>query len=221
MNLRLRSVGVLFLLLSWKGAGLSQMVTGSSMPGFAEAFDLPNSDRPADFSVQEIAVKTTGANPSATMVNVLWPGEEAEVTLHFTNKTATRLSLSGVAQVVRYGTSVPEGDVWVPHVFKIADESFSSIAIDLPPNGSQDVIAAPVIGPLYGGYGLIVRFPGHGSAFAAGFVRTVKPDAGRVQFPTYALDTTWDEFMNEGVFNLFERLGIKGMRMGAPYEPQT
>jgi hypothetical protein len=221
MNLRLRSVGILFLLLSWKGSGLSQMITGSSMPGFAEAFGLSKSDRPADFSVQEIAVKTIGGDSSATMVNVFWPGENAEVTLHFTNKTATRLSLSGVAQVVRYGTSVPEGDVWVPRVFRIATESSSPIAIDLPPLGSQDVIVNPLIGTLFGGYGLVVRFPGHGAAFAASFVRTVKPDVGRVRFPTYALDTTWDEFMNEGVFTLFERLGIKGMRMGAPYEPQA
>ncbi len=116
---------------------------------------------------------------------------------------------------------MPVGDVWVPHVFKIAEESQSKIQVEIPPNGSQDVVVHPQIGALFGGYALVVKLEGHGSVFAATLVRTVKPDRGRVQFPTYALDTTWDEFMNEGVFSLFEMLGIKGMRMGGAYEPQT
>ncbi len=198
----------------------AQMVTGASMPGFAEAFQLGKQDQAADYSVEEIAVKTGGPS-EATMVNVLWPGEEAEVTLHFTNKTSVRLSTTGVAQVVRYGTSVPAGDVWTPHVFKIADEPPSPIIVDIPAAGSQDVTVHPAIGTLFGGYALIVRLPQHGAAFAGTFVRTLKPDTGRVQFPTYALDTTWDEFMNEGVFTLFEKLGIKGMRMGAPYQSKA
>jgi hypothetical protein len=196
----------------------AQMVTGESMPGFGEALHLP-AKAPASYVVQEIAVKT--GDGGATMVNVLWPGERAEVTLHFTNKSTQRLAATGTVEVVRYGTSVPEGDVWVPHVFRIADESSSPISVDIPSGGSQDVTVHPVIGALFGGYALVVRLPGYGDAFAGSFARTVKPDAGRVQFPTYALDTTWDEFMNEGVFSLFEKLGIKGMRMGGPFQLKT
>ena len=190
------------------------------MPGFDEAFGLGNGNKAVDFTVQEIAVQTRSEGaPGAAMVNVLWSGESAEVTLHFVNKTDKRLIAAGVVQTIRYGTSVPVGEVYVPHAFKIAEDSQTPLAIDLPPKGSQDVVANPRIGELFGGYALIVRIEGHGSAFAASFVRAVKPDAGRVQYPTYALDTTWDEFMNEGVFKLFEKLGIKGMRMGGPYEP--
>jgi hypothetical protein len=192
------------------------------MPGFNEAFDLGKEKQAVDFTVQEIAVQASSADTAgATMTNVLWPGENAAVTLHFVNKTEHRLTAAGVVQVIRYGTSVPVGEVWVPHVFKIADEGQWPLSVDLPPHGSEDVIVRPQIGQLFGGYALIVRLEGHGSAFAASFVRTVKPDAGRVQYPTYALDTTWDEFMNEGVFTLFEKLGVKGMRMGGPYEPAT
>lgn len=216
--IRLRSAALILLAISFRPTSPAQMVTGSSMPGFAEAFDLGN---PAEFTVQEIAVKVSGHDSGTTMVNVLWPGESAEVTLHFTNKTAARLAATGSAEIVHYGTSVPEGDVWTPHVFRIGEKVSSPISIDLPAHGSQDVALHPAIGTQFGGYALIVRFPAHGAAFAGSFVRVVKPDAGRVQFPTYALDTTWDEFMNEGVFTLFEKLGIKGMRMGGPYEPAT
>lgn len=192
------------------------------MPGFADAFGLDKQQQSLDFSVQEIAVHT-GAEGSvgSTMVNVLWPGETAQVTLHFINRQRQPLRASGVVEVIRYGTSVPVGDVWVPHVFKIADEDQSPIQVDVPPLGTEDVEVRPRIGDLYGGYALVVKLDGHGSAFAATLARTIKPDRGRVQFPTYALDTTWDEFMNEGVFSLFEKLGVKGMRMGAPYEPET
>jgi hypothetical protein len=213
---------LLFLLFSSATMGLSQMTTGSGMPGFAEAFGLEKQSEAVDFTVEQIGVHSgAGSATENTMVNVLWPGEAAEVTLHFVNKTDKSLRAAGVVQVIRYGTSVPVGDVWVPHAFKIADESQSPVSVDLAPNGVEDVVVRPQIGELFGGYALIVRLEGHGSAFAATFARTVKPDIGRVQFPTYALDTTWDEFMNEGVFSLFEKLGIKGMRMGGPYEPAT
>ena len=210
-----------FFLLRAPGS-FAQMTTGADMPGFAEAFGLGKDNQASDFSVQEIAIQTSlrGATGSS-MVNVLLPGETAAVTLHFINKRDQPLRASGVVQVIRYGTSVPVGDVWVPHVFKIAEESQSEIQVDISPNGSQDVVVHPQIGALFGGYALVVRLEGHGSAFAATLVRTVKPDTGRVQFPTYALDTTWDEFMNEGVFSLFQKLGIKGMRMGGAYEPET
>ena len=192
----------------------AQMVTGADMPGFADAFRLNESDRSKDFSVQEIAVHVG----RTSMVNVLWPGEKAELVLHFTNKLPTELKAAGSIEIISYGTSVPPGDVWVPHVFKIADEGSLPFNLDLPPGGEEDLTMAPSIPERFGGYALIVGLQGHGRAFAATLVRILKPDEGRVQFPTYALDTTWDEFMNEGVFTLFQRLGIKGMRMGAAYD---
>jgi hypothetical protein len=214
--------GLFLFLMANVPACAAQMVSGADMPGFDEALGLRDKGTSEDFTVQEIAVQTSSKGSSgAATGNVLWPGESAELTLHFANKTDKPLRADGVVQVVRYGTSVPVGEVYVPHVFRIANEGQSPLSVDLPPHGSQDVVVQPRIGQVFGGYALIVRLDGHGSAFAASFVRTVKPDVGRVQYPTYALDTTWDEFMNEGVFTLFEKLGIKGMRMGGPYEPAT
>ncbi len=193
----------------------AQMKTGSDMTGFAAAFGLEEGKATKDFKVQEIAVHAG----KHEMVNVLWPGEEIEMTLHFTNTSGERLKAKGTVQVIGYGTNVPAGEVWVPSVFKIGENGAVPVEVDITPGGSQNVVIHPQIPEKFGGYALIVDLEGHGRTFAATVVRCLKPDEGRVQFPTYALDTTWDEFMNEGVFVLFEKLGIKGMRMGAAFNP--
>jgi len=192
----------------------AQMKTGADMPGYAEVFGLEKGQQASSYKVEEIAVEAG----SSTMANVLWPGEPLTVVLRFTNQTQSELKASGRLEVVSYGTSVPPGDVWVPHVFKIAEAGSTPIEIDLPASGSENITIHPQIPERFGGYALIADVEGHGRAFAAAVVRTVRPDEGRVQFPTYALDMTWDEFMNEGVFVLFQKLGVKGARMGGAYE---
>jgi hypothetical protein len=193
------------------------MKTGADMPGYAEVFGLEKARHASDYKVEEIEVQA-GAS---TRANVLWPGENLRIVLHFTNQTRSRLKAHGTLNVISYRTSVLPGDVWVPHVFKIADESSTPIDLDLAESGSADIAVEPKVPERFGGYALIVDIEGHGRAFAAALVRTLRPDPGRVQFPTYALDMTWDEFMNEGVFTLFERLGVKGARMGGQYEPKS
>ncbi len=193
----------------------AQMKDGADMPGFQEALGLTSAQAAKDYSVAEISVRAG----SFDMANVLWPGESMEMTLRFTNKLDTPWKSQGKLEVIRYGTRVPVGDVWVPHVFQIATEDASPVSVDVPAHSSVDITVRPTIPETFGGYALIVDLPGHGRAFAAALARVLQPAPGRVQFPTYALDTTWDEFMNEGVFVLFEKLGIKGMRMGAAYNP--
>lgn len=195
----------------------AQMTTGSDMPGFADAFRLGPNERSPDFTAQEIEVKageTSGAN-------VLWPGETVSITIRFTNQTSSEVKAKGMIDVISYGTSVPVGDIWAPHVFKIADEGSTPFAVALSPSGSQDVQLHPVIPEHFGGYALVVDLPGHGRSFVATFVRTLRADPGRTQFPTYALDGTWDEFMNEGVFTLFQKLGVRGIRLGGAFNPQA
>ena len=196
---------------------LAQIKTGSEMPGYAEVFGLNKTQQASDYTAEEIAVQA-GAS---TMVNVLWPGEGLRITLHFVNEAQSAWKAHGKIEVVSYGTSVPPGDIWVPHVFKVADKGFTSMEIDLPASGSQDITIQPQIPERFGGYALIADIDGHGRSFVAAVVRTVAADRGRVQFPTYALDMTWDEFMNEGVFSLFEKLGVKGARVGGAYQPKV
>jgi hypothetical protein len=195
----------------------AQMTTGAKMPGFAEAFGLTASEQATDYAVQEIMVKAG----TGTMANVLLPGEQAELTYRFTNKTKQRLQVKGVLSLISYRTSVPPGDVWVPHVSKVADEGTTPVEVDLPPSGFQDVTVHPEIPERFGGYVFVVQLADHGRAFASALVRSIKPDAGRVQYPTYALDATWPQYMNEGVLALFEKLGVKGMRLAAAYSPEN
>jgi hypothetical protein len=210
----MKSMPCALMLTAFCGA---QMKAGAEMPGYAEVFGLAQAQQASDYKVEEIAVEA-GAS---SMVNALWPGENLSLTLHFVNETRSGLKAHGRVNIVSYGTSVPPGDFWAPHVFKIAEEGSTPIDIDLPALGSQDITIQPRVPERFGGYALITDIEGHGRSFAAAAVRTLRPDQGRVQFPTYALDMTWDEFMNEGVFVLFEKLGVKGARMGGPYELKT
>lgn len=208
-------------LFSFVVAGLvpckAQMVTGAKMPGYAETFDLSPEQQAKDYTVEQIAIKAG----KTAMANVLLSGETAALTFHFANKTQHPIKVQGSMDVISYRTSVPTGEVWTPHVYRIAKEGAVPIEVDLPPAGAQDITVTPAIQGKFGGYALVADLPGHGRTFAAALVRAIQPDAGRVQFPTYALDATWPQYMNEGVLVLFEKLGIKGMRLGASYSPRN
>jgi len=193
------------------GAGaLAQMNTGAKMPGFAEAFGL--TAKP-DVEVRQLSVETG----SATMVDVLEDGEHAQLVFHLSNRSNEDIRGDAAFRLVHYGTAVPEGDVWVPHVFKLGDAGSTPVKLDMVKGGSQDVTVSPQVPSEYGGYALVLDVPGHGSVFAATLARVVSAERGRVQFPTYALDTEWPNNMNEGVYILMQKLGIKGVRVGAGF----
>lgn len=189
----------------------AQMVTGTKMPGYADAFGLTANP---EIDIHQLSVNTD----SSTMVDVLHDGETAKLVFHLINRSASDIRTSASFRLVHYGTAVPQGDVWVPHVFRIASLGVTPVQLDLARGGSQDVTVTPDIPAEYGGYALVLDIPGHGSIFAATLARVVRPEPGRVQFPTYALDTEWPDNMNEGVYTLLQKLGIKGVRSGATFK---
>jgi hypothetical protein len=201
----------LFLLLS--PIAQAQMVTGGEMTGFREVFSLDTSRQSKSYSADQLAVSIGGRDTA----NVLAPGEKAQFTFIFTNKTANPIRAHGKWEVIQYGTKGKPGDVWSPIVFRIAVTGEASLDVDLPANGTQEIVVTPPIPETFGGYALIADLGPEGRTFGASLVRVMKADPGRVQFPTYALDFTWDEFMNENILALFQKLGIKGARMGASY----
>jgi hypothetical protein len=188
----------------------AQMVTGAKMPGFAEAFGL--TAKP-DVEVRQLSVDTG----SSTMVDILGDGEQAHLVFHLTNRSNEDIRGKATFRLVHYGTAVPEGDVWVPHVFKIGDIGSTPVELNMAKGASQDVSVTPEVPSEYGGYALVLDIPGRGSIFAATLARVIAPERGRVQFPTYALDTEWPNNMNEGVYTLMEKLGIKGVRVGTGF----
>jgi hypothetical protein len=193
----------------------AQLTAGPKMTDFAKAFGIDGANQAVDYNVDEIAVRAG----DSSMANVLWPGEKADFLLHFTNKTHHDIKGKATIVLEHYGTSVPPGDVWHPTVFKIDDAGSVPIELDLPSGGTQDITIHPDVPERFGGYALISDVPGHGRSFIATLVRTLAADPGRVQFPTFALDFVDAGTMSEGVYVLFQKLGIKGVRLGTQYWP--
>jgi len=154
----------LFCALLLSAPCVAQMKTGAEMPGYPEVFGLEKAQQSSDYKVEEIAVEAG----VSTMVNVLWPGESLSVTLHFVNESQSRLKAHGKVNVVSYGTSVPLGDVWAPHVFKIAEEGSAPFDIDLPASGSQDITLRPEIPERFGEMWIQLNSP---AATRQGFVK--------------------------------------------------
>ena len=153
--------------------------------------------------------------------NVLLPGEKGTFTLRISNKSSQPLRALGRIEVIQYGTRGRPGDSWSPEMFRIRNASTTSFSGDVPAGGSQILAVSPVIPETFGGYALVADLEGQGRCFVASLVRVTEPDRGRVQFPTYALDDTWPDLMNENVLALFRKLGVKGARMGASYALDT
>lgn len=217
MRNRLCLLACLTLLYCLTGQSRAQMVTGKNMPGFGKTFELEAGQLAKNVTVQEIAVtagKTEGTN-------ILWPGETAMFTFRLTNKTDAPMQAKGKVELIRYGTSVEIGDVWVPHVFKLADVGTMPFSATVPAKGFATITLSPKVPETFGGYALIFDFGAEGRAFGAALTRTLAADAGRVQYPTYALDFPWPFEMTEAVTTTFERLGVKGCRTEVGYYPTT
>ena len=135
----------LIVLLCIPAMALAQMVTGPKMPGFADAFGL--SAKP-DIEVRQLSVEV-GAS---TMVDVLQDGEQARLVFHVSNKSNEDIHASAAFRLVHYGTAVPLGDVWIPHVFKIADVGSTEVRLDIAKGAAQDVTVSPQVPAAYGGY---------------------------------------------------------------------
>ncbi len=204
-------------LTPWPRVSVAQMVTGREMPGYATAFGLGPGHDAKGWEAHEVAV-STGTSQGA---NVLLPGETARFTFRFANKAKSAGRWTGHIEVIHYSTSVQTGDVWVPHVRKMATVGSVPFTVDLSSDGSGEVAVTPPIPKTFGGYAFIADLGPLGRAFCATLVRVPKPDPGRVRFPTYALDLPWPFEMSEAVTTLFERLGVKGCRTGAGYSPTT
>ena len=195
-------MGLAVMLGLFEVAASAQMVTGSDMEDFAQAFGISAKN----WSAQETAC-SSGAN-------ALWPGEEATFT--FFVKPGQPYKGPLTVNVIQYGTKGKPGDWWKPVVFKIADTSCTTLEVDLPATGGM-VTVKPRIGDAFGGYALVFELGGRGRVFAGTCVRVPKPETGREQFPTYAMDLGWPDEMSPATFNVFQRLGVKGARTEGGY----
>jgi len=201
-----RLAGLLLCALGLLGAcqaGRAQMVTGAAMPGYAAAFGLAGS--PA-YQVQIVASGVPG--------NVLWPGDRPAFTFQLLNGGDEPLRAAGRVEVIAYGTRGAPGDVWTPHVFRIAGAVGSApVAATVPARGYADVTVSPVIPARFGGYALVVDLGPAGRRFLTSCVRTFAATQGNVQFPKFCLDAL--------PLPVLKRLDVHAIRWGVGYKPTT
>jgi hypothetical protein len=193
--------------------GFAQMVTGSEMPGFAEAFGLTPAQRSTTVEVKQVGVRAGGVEGA----NVLWQGEEATFEFEVTNRTDTEQNLQGFLETIHYRTEVKIGDWWVPHVYRLGLVGKTPVAVRLAPRATRRLKVKPLVPQKLGGYVLVFDFGKAGRVFGAALVRVLRPDPGKVFIPTFALDMPWPHEMSEAVMATFYKLGIKGCRLGIGY----
>ncbi|MCG9894742.1 MAG: PA14 domain-containing protein [Fimbriimonadaceae bacterium] len=191
------------------GLGDAQMVTGSDMPGFAEAFSLPA-------QASGIRVRLLEAS---TGTNVLWPGEQATLTLRLDNLTERTMSVRGRVDVIGFRTEIPPDDIWTPHVHRVSAERQDAFQAELAPRGGTEIKVRPRLPERFGSYGVVLDFGQEGRAFAASLARVVRAEAGRVFIPQYAIDLPWPHENSVPVNQTFQKLGVKGARMEASFTP--
>ena len=182
--------------------GRAQMVTGADMPGFAQTFGLAGS--PA-YTVQIVGSSAPG--------NVLWPGDKPSFTFQVLNDGDKPLHAAGRVEVIAYGTRGAPGDVWTPHVFKVAASGSVPVAATVPAHGYADVTVNPPIPARLGGYALVVDLGPAGRRFLTSCVRTFAAMQGRVQYPKFCLDAL--------PLPVLKRLDVHAIRWGVGYKPTT
>ena len=180
----------------------AQMVTGAAMPGYAQAFGLTGS--PA-YTVQLIGGSVPG--------NILRPGDKPTWTFQILNDGDHALNAMGRVEVIAYGTRGVPGDVWTPHVFRIAQTGSVPVAATVPAHGYADVTVSPPIPMRFGGCALVVDLGAAGRRFLTSCVRTFAATQGRVQYPKFCLDAL--------PLPVLKRLDVHAIRWGVGYKPTT
>lgn len=186
--------------------GYGQMTTAEAMDNFSGAFSLSGKGVEVKQTAFEIAGK-----PAA---NVVWPDEEANVTFHVKIEGGYKGPIH--FDVMQYGTAAIPGNMWKPHVFKIADINSSSADVELEAKGGF-VTIQPKIPERFGGYAILLDIPGKGRFFGATLCRTVAGEPGRVYMPSFSMDLGWPNEMSPAVFNAFKKMGIKAARVEGGY----
>lgn len=198
----------------------AQMVSGLDMPGFRGVLGLTSDKQAKGYKVVQIG--------ASGLTNVLWAGEKPTFTFRVTNTSGAPLVARGRVEVIAYATSVPIGDIWVPHVRRLPGNAPAApVSINIPVGDTThpayaDVTLTPQIPARYGGYALVFDLgPQHGRAFGAAVARVLPADTKKERLPTFALDMPWPFQITENVNKTFFKLGTHACRMGAGYTPTT
>ncbi|MCF7669097.1 MAG: hypothetical protein K9N48_04895 [Verrucomicrobia bacterium] len=199
------------IMLSVPPCVFAQMVTGSRIPGFEKVFSLNES--PGDMKLEQLK--------STPPANVVWPGDAPEFVFKLSNNSGEKIEADARWEVIRYGTKSKPGNIWEPDMFKIADVWSTPTPVAVGAGESVELTVCPELPECFGGFVLVLDLGERGRIFGAPFAKVPRPEAGRVQFPAFALDMPWPHEISAQTYKLFQRLGIKGCRYGVGYFPTT
>ena len=183
----------------------AQMVTGQSMPGYAETFGVTTDLRSAAYSVALIESSVPG--------NILYPGEQPKFSFQIVNHQDKPINAQGKAEIVAYGTKGQPGDIWAPRVFKIGSPVSVPIAVRIAAKAFGDFTVAPKIPAAFGAYALIVDLGPRGRQVVTSCGRTFPASRQRIQYPKFCLDD-----IN---LDVLKRLGAQAIRYGVSYKPTS
>ncbi len=183
----------------------AQMVTGSGMKDFDQVFRLPGRGARPTFNATLLKANEPGCIYYATQI--------PELTFQVRNLSDQPMTGDATLDVIGYGTRGIPGDIWKPEVFLVAGAPGEKITLNIPAKGWKNFTLNVPIPDRFGGYAVVVDFPGRGRTLLATMVRAVEPIVPLVQYPSQALD---------GIDpSVLERMGIRAVRLGIRYTSPT
>ncbi len=188
------------------------MVHAIQLEGYEAAFGLAPEQVSKQFTAQEIS--------SSSPANAFFPKEPVEFTWQLTNLTDQPIEAKGTVNVYTYKTMSDQIDCFKLSCERTGELKPATFRASIPANGWSDSTVKLQIPDEYGAYVAVIDIDGCGRQFGAAFIRCPRPVPGKVQFPTYAMDIpTYN--VCEPALALFQRIGVKGVRIEWGYECTT
>lgn len=204
MNMKMskRYLIVLFLIASTLFVN-AQMKEPYEWVGFENVMGVKNGLRHYDYDIKTIY--------SSAPANVFWPEDKVKFTFQLVSNTDEPIDINAGVHVIHYGAKGIPNDIWLPEMYKIKEIQTFSIPVKISPNGYADVVIAPEIPDVFGGYAIVFDLGKYGRRLATSFVRSMKPSPVKMQYPKQSLDDLGVDFLN--------RVGVQAIRYGLSYSP--
>ncbi len=180
---------------------------------YGTVFRLGAGEEGADYDVRLIASSSPG--------NVFFAGEPVSFTFQIENRTDTAIHTKAVAELMTYESETDPLNFFKREHHALPDPAPATpLSLDIPAKGWKNIEVKLPVPDRCGPYAVVVDAGKLGRRFGTAFVRVPSPVAGKQQFPTFTHDLqTWDA--TESSLALFQRAGIKGVRIEWSYSPTT
>lgn len=150
---------------------------------------------------------------SGAPANIFWPDDKIEFGFQLKNNTDAEIDTDAKIYIIGYGTTGIENNVWLPRVIKTGYEKVINKHINISPKSYANVTINIDDIDRYGGYAIVFDLGNSGRRLATSFVRSMKPNLVKMQYPKQALDDLGVDFLS--------RVGVQAIRQGVAYVATT